>query len=111
MLPADISILSAGAVGPGLKKVTELFQQDTRETVKLTFATAPTIVERLGADSQFDIVIAPPIVLDDAARQKKISPERRVLLGRIGAGVMRSEEHTSELQSRVDISYAVFCLK
>src|ERR1044071_9147568 len=24
---------------------------------------------------------------------------------------MRSEEHTSELQSRVDISYAVFCLK
>jgi len=88
MLPADISILSAGAVGPGLKKVTELFQQDTRETVKLTFATAPTIVERLGADSQFHIVIAPPIVLDDAARQGKISPERRVLLGRIGVGVM-----------------------
>src|ERR1044071_867085 len=26
-------------------------------------------------------------------------------------GVTRSEEHTSELQSRVDISYAVFCLK
>src|ERR1044071_5365955 len=25
--------------------------------------------------------------------------------------VGRSEEHTSELQSRVDISYAVFCLK
>src|SRR6188474_3983080 len=26
-------------------------------------------------------------------------------------GVCRSEEHTSELQSRNDISYAVFCLK
>src|ERR1044071_6822771 len=26
-------------------------------------------------------------------------------------GSSRSEEHTSELQSRVDISYAVFCLK
>src|ERR1044071_10070653 len=25
--------------------------------------------------------------------------------------IRRSEEHTSELQSRVDISYAVFCLK
>src|ERR1044071_3287217 len=25
--------------------------------------------------------------------------------------MVRSEEHTSELQSRVDISYAVFCLK
>jgi len=87
-MPPEINVLSAGAVGPGLKKVTELFQQDTRETVKLTFATAPTIVERLGADSQFHIVIAPPIVLDDAARQGKISPERRVLLGRIGVGVM-----------------------
>src|ERR1044071_1116587 len=28
-----------------------------------------------------------------------------------GYAVGRSEEHTSELQSRVDISYAVFCLK
>ena len=26
-------------------------------------------------------------------------------------GGVESEEHTSELQSRVDISYAVFCLK
>src|ERR1044071_10204337 len=37
-----------------------------------------------------------------------------VLSGRVRAYVsddQRSEEHTSELQSRVDISYAVFCLK
>src|ERR1044071_10127797 len=31
--------------------------------------------------------------------------------GRIWPSNERSEEHTSELQSRVDISYAVFCLK
>src|SRR3546814_3763424 len=30
---------------------------------------------------------------------------------RIGTGVFRSEEHTSELQSIMRISYAVFCLK
>src|SRR5213075_3566362 len=28
-----------------------------------------------------------------------------------GGGATRSEEHTSELQSRLVISYAVFCLK
>src|SRR3546814_9503304 len=28
-----------------------------------------------------------------------------------GGGVIRSEEHTSELQSLMRISYAVFCLK
>src|SRR3546814_13085083 len=27
------------------------------------------------------------------------------------AGILRSEEHTSELQSLIRISYAVFCLK
>src|ERR1044071_3994005 len=32
------------------------------------------------------------------------------LTGGLGRGSGRSEEHTSELQSRVDISYAVFCL-
>src|SRR3546814_3057842 len=29
----------------------------------------------------------------------------------VGCGVTRSEEHTSELQSLMRISYAVFCLK
>src|SRR3546814_7039437 len=32
-------------------------------------------------------------------------------LARLGADIVRSEEHTSELQSLMRISYAVFCLK
>src|SRR3546814_9102457 len=32
-------------------------------------------------------------------------------LGSLGGPVTRSEEHTSELQSLMRISYAVFCLK
>src|SRR3546814_6066252 len=39
----------------------------------------------------------------DAARLERLGPAR----GRVG----RSEEHTSELQSLMRISYAVFCLK
>src|SRR3546814_2075674 len=34
-----------------------------------------------------------------------------ILLGMAPRGAMRSEEHTSELQSLMRISYAVFCLK
>src|SRR3546814_6708497 len=37
----------------------------------------------------------------------KASPTRRIMVPRIN----RSEEHTSELQSLMRISYAVFCLK
>src|SRR3546814_4674006 len=36
---------------------------------------------------------------------------RRTALRNVVAGVTRSEEHTSELQSLMRISYAVFCLK
>src|SRR3546814_9736427 len=35
----------------------------------------------------------------------------RLERGRAGGGGARSEEHTSELQSLMRISYAVFCLK
>src|ERR1044071_4288669 len=50
----------------------------------------------------------PGVEIDDV-----LPPRRRVpidiVLG-LGLAKDRSEEHTSELQSRVDISYAVFCL-
>src|SRR3546814_4019416 len=39
-----------------------------------------------------------------------IGPWQNRLAG-VGLGVVRSEEHTSELQSLMRISYAVFCLK
>src|SRR3546814_2406552 len=49
-------------------------------------------------------------VEDDAGtgRRRRIGlGQRRVIL----VGIRRSEEHTSELQSLMRISYAVFCLK
>src|SRR3546814_5349119 len=59
-------------------------------------------------------------VVDEAAtlaERTGLEPERIVLGGRSMGGrmcsmaVARSEEHTSELQSLMRISYAVFCLK
>src|SRR3546814_3200333 len=60
-----------------------------------------------------------PAVLDDRARRASLKGNRamarvcRVIADDLRAGVMeeRSEEHTSELQSLMRISYAVFCLK
>src|SRR3546814_4879647 len=48
-----------------------------------------------------------------AARAKQGSPELAIALESRIAPLMtkRSEEHTSELQSLMRISYAVFCLK
>src|SRR3546814_2983276 len=58
-----------------------------------------------------------PVALADAGdhRFARIPRLRPVLClpfaRRHDAGVLRSEEHTSELQSLMRISYAVFCLK
>src|SRR3546814_5824989 len=58
-------------------------------------------------------------VVDGAVAVRHVAePLRRVVLGPAGGevpaaapGGERSEEHTSELQSLMRISYAVFCLK
>ena len=88
MAPTDINILSAGAVAPGLKKISEEFQRETHQRVQLTFATAPTILERLRDSAPIDLVIAPSAVLEDLTRDGRISNESRLLLGRVGVGVM-----------------------
>src|SRR3546814_1161418 len=40
-----------------------------------------------------------------------VDPDDRITDFEVGRGRTRSEEHTSELQSLMRISYAVFCLK
>src|ERR1043166_4741531 len=53
-----------------------------------------------------------PAVARDGAqvRRSRADPDRDAFHGRAEPQA-RSEEHTSELQSRFGISYAVFCLK
>src|SRR3546814_3933160 len=47
-------------------------------------------------------------LMDDAEHKKPVPWRRRIAWL---VGIWRSEEHTSELQSLMRISYAVFCLK
>src|SRR3546814_9018363 len=52
----------------------------------------------------------PPGCRRRSASGRVSSPSRRGCSS-VSTGVRRSEEHTSELQSLMRISYAVFCLK
>src|ERR1043166_3294237 len=51
------------------------------------------------------------VAMDDPDRNDRVAADRGVQIARDRLGLGRSEEHTSELQSRFGISYAVFCLK
>src|SRR3546814_8949784 len=49
---------------------------------------------------------------DQSDRRAGVERDRQDAVGlSVGKGLERSEEHTSELQSLMRISYAVFCLK
>ncbi|HZA53607.1 MAG TPA: substrate-binding domain-containing protein [Candidatus Udaeobacter sp.] len=84
----QVSVLSAGAVAPGVVRVIDAFRRETGHGVKVTFATAPAISKRISGGEAVDVVIAPPAVLDEWVRAGKAGAARRVTIGRIGVGVM-----------------------
>jgi molybdate transport system substrate-binding protein len=84
-LGAEIKVLSAGAVQPGLNAAAAAFETQSGQTVTITYATAPQIATRIGMGERFDVVVAPPAVLDGLARDGKIEDGQTV--GRVGVGV------------------------
>ena len=86
---AEVRVLSAGAPEPGLRPAVAAFERASGHTVKLTYATAPQIRERAGTSVPFDVVIAPPAVLDelDATAKTAADRARRVSIGRVDIGV------------------------
>lgn len=86
-MPEEISLLSAGAVKPGLLKVLDAFERDCGHPVKPEFATAPAFVKRFTDHPSLDAAIAPPAALDQLAAMGSIAAEPAAI-GRIGVGVM-----------------------
>jgi molybdate transport system substrate-binding protein len=64
----DATVLSAGAVDPGLAAALALYQKDSGQKIAVTFNTAPQIRERIEKKGEkFDVVIVPPAVYGLAA--------------------------------------------
>src|SRR5689334_4603672 len=84
---AEITVLSGGAVEPGLNAAAAAFQKETGHTVKLTYNTTPQIQKRVGAGETFDVVIAPPAAMKGFAAAGK-ADEGGVNVGRVGMGVV-----------------------
>ena len=86
MMAAEISVLSAGAIEPGLKAAVAAWQRESGDTVRFAFATAPQLRKRIGGGESVDVVIAPPAVLEEFARDGKLGALRSNV-GRVGLGV------------------------
>src|SRR5258707_15321199 len=83
---AEIKVLSAGAIEPGLRAAAAAFRKQSGHEVNIAFNTTPEIRKRIGGGDAFDVVIAPPAALDEFAGAGKVAADR-VNVGRVGLGV------------------------
>ena len=83
---AELAVLSAGAIEPGIKAAATAFEKQTGHNVKITFNTAPELRKRMEGNPAFDVVIAPPAVINDFATANQLAAARSPV-GRVGMGV------------------------
>jgi molybdate transport system substrate-binding protein len=83
---AEIKVLSAGAIEPGLKAAADAFQKSAGHVVQITFNTAPEIRKRISEGESQDVVIAPPAAIEEFSTAGKVTQERTEV-GRVGMGV------------------------
>ena len=84
---AELTVLSGGAVEPGLKAAVSAFEKESGHKVKITFNTTPQMRKRVEAGDTFDVIIAPPAAVKDFAAAGKVD-EGGVNVGRVGLGVV-----------------------
>ena len=99
---AEIKVLSAGAVEPGLHAFEKLAKNETGHDLKIQFNTAPQIAKRLAAGEVYDILISPPAAISAAAKEGKVLADTRVPIGRVGAGIIVRASAPSPDVSSVD---------
>ncbi len=104
---AEITVMSGGAVEPGLKAAAAAFEKETGHKVKITFNTTPQMRKRVAAGDTFDVVIAPPAAVKEFTKSGKVE-EGGVNIGRVGSGVaVRPGAPVPAIASGEDIKKAV----
>jgi len=85
-LAADITLLSGGAVEPGVRAAVAAFEKTSGHAVKVVFNTAPQIQKRVESGDKFDVILAPPPVIDGVAKSG-LASAGGPSVGRVGLGV------------------------
>ena len=84
---AEITVISGGAIEPGLRAAAAAFEKETGHRVAVTFNTTPQMRKRIPQGDQFDVVIAPPVAIEAFAKAGLVEREGKVNVGRVGGGV------------------------
>jgi molybdate transport system substrate-binding protein len=85
---AEVRVLSGGAIEPGLHAFAALVKREAGHDLKIQFNTAPQIAKRIAANEVYDIVMAPPAVIEQAIKDGKLAADTRLPAGRVGVGII-----------------------
>lgn len=83
---ATLTVLSTGAVEPGIRAAAEQFQKATGHGIQITFQTAPEVKRRLEAREVWDLAVATPATIDEQMKAGLLVGDG-VTLGRVGVGI------------------------
>ena len=83
---AELTVLSGGAIEPGLRAAATAFEKQTGHKVEITFNTTPQMRRRVDDGGTFDVIVAPPDAIAEFAKAGKVE-EGGVTVGRVGSGV------------------------
>ena len=84
---AELKVLSVGAVQPSLGEVAERFKKETGHNITIQVDTAPGLTKRLASGESADILIAPPNLVEEAAKSGKAAASTKMLMARVGIGI------------------------
>lgn len=83
---AELTLLSGGAIEPGLRAAVAEFERGTGHKVNITFNTTPQMRKRVEQGDVFDVVIAPPAAVAEFAKAARVEAGG-ANVGRVGSGV------------------------
>jgi molybdate transport system substrate-binding protein len=84
---AEIEVLSAGAVEPGLREAISQFESKTGHKVTIVFQSAPRLKARLDNNQFSDVIVGPPSGMQAHFGEGKLVIATQKIIGRVGIGM------------------------
>jgi molybdate transport system substrate-binding protein len=85
---AEIKVLAAGGMRPGLNAAAKVFRDQTGVEAKFTYEPPVDLGKRVAGGEAADIVVSSPAIVADLAKSGKVLGDSRMHLGRVGVGVV-----------------------
>src|SRR5215467_4815773 len=77
---AELKVLTARAIATVLEVTGSQFERETGNKLTVVTGFSPELIKRINSGEQFDILAAPPPVLDNMIKAGKLKADTRTLL-------------------------------